>query len=568
MRGCSFPLRSRRSNRLRQFSQCLSSALMDFTPAPHTTQHWNLIKPAAAGRRGVGVSQSKNAAEAGVAVLDAGGNAIDAAVAAALALPAVEPWNSGLGGIGHAVIHRAGEARAETVDFGPTAPAALNPNLFKLTGKVAADLFGWPQVEGDVNIHGPLSFVIPSAPAGYAEIHQRWGKLPLSEIAAPAIALAKRGLPEDWFTSLKVGVSAPILKKYAESARIYLRDGLPPMPPYQGGLNYFRLGKLPDTLEQLARAGWRDFYEGEIAAAIIADVKALGGVLSAEDLRGYKARVSPAAEVAWRGRTLQLSGPLTAAPTVADVLRRMGDPRIGATPDAAWYVALARALKAGYAQRLSSLGDAEPQAAESCTTHITVADADGTMVALTTTLLSSMGSRVVLPQTGILMNNGVMWFDPSPGKPNSIAGGKRPLTNMFPVILRDAAQPMIAAGASGGRRIMAAVLQLMSFVADFGMTPEAAAHQPRIDVSGPDKVTADARLAPDILEALRKDGETLAVEHGGLPINFACPNLIQQASAARTGISDAASPWLAAVAQGCRLCRGSLPSAWVDRVGH
>ena len=203
--------------------------------------------------------------------------------------------------------------------------------------------------------------------------------------------------------------------------------------------------------------------------------------------------MSPATEVPWRGRTLQLTGPLTAAPTAADVLRRMADARFGAEPDAAWYVALARALKSAYAQRLTSLGDAEPQAAESCTTHITVADADGTMVALTTTLLSSMGSRVVLPTTGILMNNGVMWFDPAPGQPNSIGPGKRPLTNMFPIILRDGATPWIAAGASGGRRIMAAVLQLMSFVADFGMTPEAAAHQPRIDVSGPDKVTADRR---------------------------------------------------------------------------
>ncbi len=101
---------------------------MQFTPAPHITQHWQLTKPAASGRRGMVVSQCKDAAEAGVAVLDAGGNAIDAAVATALALAAVEPWNSGLGGIGHAVIHRAGEARAETVDFGPTAPAALNPN--------------------------------------------------------------------------------------------------------------------------------------------------------------------------------------------------------------------------------------------------------------------------------------------------------------------------------------------------------------------------------------------------------------------------------------------------------
>src|SRR4029453_4749218 len=140
-----------------------------------------------------------------------------------------------------------------------------------------------------------------------------------------------------------------------------------------------------------------------------------------------------------------------------------------------------------------SLGDAEPVAAESCTTHITACDADGTMVAMTTTLLSSMGSRVVLPATGILMNNGVMWFDPRPGQPNSIAPGRRPLTNMFPVILRDGDKPWTIGGASGGRRLMAAVLELVSFVVDFGMTPEAAAHQPRIDVSGPDKVTADDR---------------------------------------------------------------------------
>src|SRR4051812_45371921 len=524
--------------------------MMQFTPAPHTTQIWHLEKPAATGRRGIVVAQAKSAADAGVAVLDAGGNAIDAAVATALALAAVEPWNSGLGGIGHALVHRARQGRADAIDFGPTAPAALDPSKFKLTGRVASDLFGWPECEGDANIHGPRSFVIPSAVAGYAEMHKRWGKLPLSEIAQPAVALAKRGLPQDWYTTLKIANSAAILRLYPESARTYLRDGLPPIPPYQGGLGYFRLGNLAETLERLASAGWRDFYEGEIAAKIVADVRQMGGVLSGEDLRGCHARVMQAVECAWRGRTLQLTGPLTAAPTAADVLRQLSSASFGTAPDAAWYLALARALKSAYAKRLTSLGDAEPQAAESCTTHITVADADGTMVALTTTLLSSMGSRVVLPQTGILMNNGVMWFDPSPGKPNSIAGGKRPLTNMFPVILRDGAQPMIAAGASGGRRIMAAVLQLMSFVADFGMTPEAAAPQPRPHASGPGKGTAGAPPAPDILEALRKDGETLVVEHGALPINFACPNLIQQASGARTGISDAASPWSAAVAQG------------------
>jgi gamma-glutamyltranspeptidase/glutathione hydrolase len=142
-----------------------------------------------------------------------------------------------------------------------------------------------------------------------------------------------------------------------------------------------------------------------------------------------------------------------------------------------------------------------------------------------------------------------MWFDPRPGQPNSIGPGKRPLTNMFPVILRDSDAPWIAAGASGGRRIMAAVLQLVSFVADFGMTPEAAAHQPRIDVSDPGKVTADRRLAPDILAALQADGPTEIVEHGVLPLNFACPNLLMQQGGTRTGISDAASPWSAAIAQ-------------------
>ena len=169
----------------------------------------------------------------------------------------------------------------------------------------------------------------------------------------------------------------------------------------------------------------------------------------------------PAIEGPWCSRILQATGPLTAAPTAIDVLRQMAGVRLGAAPDAAWYVALARALKAAYAQRLVSLGDAEGPAAESCTTHLSVCDEEGSMVAMTTTLLSSMGSRVVLPGTGILMNNGVMWFDPRPGRPNSIAPGKRPLTNMFPVILRDGERPM-----DGGGRVRRAAHHGGSAAAD------------------------------------------------------------------------------------------------------
>lgn len=524
---------------------------MQYAPPPHVTQHWQLSKPAASGRRGIVVSQAKDAAEAGVAVLDAGGNAIDAAVATALALATVEPWNSGLGGIGFALIHRAGQARADVVDYGPVAPRGLDPSRFKLTGRMKLDLFAWPEVEGDTNIHGPLSFAIPSSTAGYALMHERWGKLPLSEVIAPAIALARRGLPQDWYTTLKVGSSASVLRLYPESARIYLPDGLPPVAPYQGTPGFFRLGNLGTTLEHLARAGLRDLYEGEIATSIAADVKAMGGILSAEDLRTCQARLRPATEVTWRGRTLQLTGGLTAAPTLMRVLERMAEaPYAGGRPSPEWYVALARAMKAAYAERLAGLGETEPNGSNTCTTHLTVCDAEGTMVALTSTLLSSMGSRVVLPNSGVLLNNGVMWFDPRPGQPNSMAPGKRPLTNMLPVILKDGTRPWIAAGASGGRRILASVFQTLTYAADFGMTLEEAAHQPRIDVSDAEKVSVDRRMPAAVIDALHAEGPTEIVEHGVMPINFACPNLIQQhADGTRTGISDAASPWSAAVAQ-------------------
>jgi len=523
---------------------------MNYTPKPHVTQNWKLSKPSATGRRGIVVSQASSAADAGVAVLDAGGNAIDAAVAAALALATVEPWNSGLGGIGFALVHRAGQRKAEVVDFGPVAPRALNPALFKLTGRTTQDLFAWPEVEGDTNIHGPLSFAIPSSTAGYAHMHATWGKLPLADIIAPAIALAKRGLPQDWYTTLKVASSASVLRLYDESRRIYLPNGLPPTAPYQGKPGFFRLGQLAETLEQLGRAGLRDQYEGDIAAALVADSKAMGGVLSAEDLRNCHARVMPASEIQWRGRTLQTAGGLTAAPTMARVLEQMRDVAYRGEPDANWYVALARAMKTAYAERLTGLGDADPLAAETCTTHLTVCDQEGTMVAMTTTLLSSMGSRVVLPQTGILVNNGVMWFDPRPNQPNSIAGGKRPLTNMSPIILKDGDRPWLAAGASGGRRILAAVTQMMTFVADFGMSLDDAAHYPRIDVSGPDHVSADQRLPASVIDALCADGPTEVVEHSVMPINFACPNMIvQHEDGTRQGVSDAASPWSAAVCQ-------------------
>jgi len=530
------------------------SGLRAYAPPPHVSQHWAVRKPAASGGGGIVVSQARAAAEAGVAVLEAGGNAADAAVAACLALPAVEPWNSGLGGIGFALVHRPG-APPQVVDFGPVAPAGADPAAYPLTGRWKRDLFAWPEVAGDVNIHGPLSFVVPSAVAGYDLLRERFGTgMPLAELIGPAVALARRGLPGDWFTLLKVSASAKVLRLYEESARIYLPDGLPPIPPYQGMPGFFRLGRLAETLERLRDGGLRDFYEGEVAADLAADVAAMGGAVTAADLAGCRAAVRAATPIDWRGtHTVHTAGGLTAAPTMAAVVRAMGEVPVGARPDAAWYRGLARAMRGAYAERLSGLGagDAARESGETCTTHLTVCDRDGMMVSVTTTLLSSMGSRVVLPTTGVLMNNGMMWFDPTPGSANAIRPGARPLCNMSPVTVTRAGEdgtPVLAGGASGGRRILASVMQMLALTLDFGMEAEEAAHAPRIDVSGPDSVTADRRLGAAVIGALAEDGPVEVVEHAVLPVNFACPNVILRDGGAATGVSDAMSPWSAALA--------------------
>jgi len=519
----------------------------------HQTQNWVVAKPAAFGRKGMVVSQVKAAAEAGVAMLEAGGSALDAAAATAFALSALEPWNSGLGGIGFAVVHRSGEREATVVDFGPVSPAGLRPELFPLGEGVSEHLFAWPNVVEERNVHGPLSFVIPSAPAGYAALHAMGGRLPWKDVLAPAVALAKAGLPADWFGALKIASSAADLRRYPESARIFLPDGLPPTPPYVGPAKRLILGRLPETLARLAEAGVVDFYRGDIAASIVADVAAMGGVLSAADLARCTARTTAASPHPWRGRVIQGAGGLTAAPTMQRMLEELAGHAFGAEPDAAFFTAFAAAMQAAYAERLAGLGDvsdANPRAAEACTTHLTAVDCEGTMVSVTTTLLSSMGSRVVLPGTGILMNNGVFWFDPRPGRPNSIGPSKRPLCNMSPVIVAENGRPIIAAGASGGRRILASVLQVLLFLLEYGMDPVAAAHHPRIDVSGPDTVTADRRLAPAILAALAERFTTDLVEHTVLPVNFACPNLIvREADGSVTGVSDVMTPWSGAVAQ-------------------
>ena len=192
-------------------------------------QNWVVRKPVAASRGGVVASQNGVAATVGAEILAAGGSAVDAVVAAAFALAVREPWNSGLGGIGFMVVQPPGGARAEIVDFGPIAPAGLDTASYALTGETITELFTWPRVEGDRNMHGPLSFAIPSAVRGYALAVERFGRTPWRDLVAPAVALARAGLPVDWYVTLKTANAAEDLRRYDESRRVWLPDNLPPV---------------------------------------------------------------------------------------------------------------------------------------------------------------------------------------------------------------------------------------------------------------------------------------------------------------------------------------------------
>jgi gamma-glutamyltranspeptidase/glutathione hydrolase len=514
------------------------------------TQNWQVRKPAVAATRGIVAAQNGAAAAVGAEALKAGGTAVDAVIATAFALAVLEPWNSGLGGIGFMAVHPAGAARAEIVDFGPISPYGLDPAAYPLTGAMRTELFTWPQVADDRNVHGPLSFTIPSAIRGYATAAERFGRLPWRDLVAPAAALARSGLPVDWYTTLKIATAASDLRRYEESRRVWLPDGLPPVCPPDREHFFLPLGRLPATLERLAAAGPEDFYAGDIAAAIAADIAAAGGVLSAADLARCRARLVPALAIPYHGASFEAAAGLNAGPTLAQVLRRLGQQRFGAAPDGEYFAALVAALRQAYADRLEHMGDDAPARAETCTTHITAIDRDGGIAALTTTLLSVFGSRYVLPGTGILMNNGVMWFDPRPNRPNSLLPNKRALTNMCPLIVARDSIPWFGVGASGGRRIVAAVLQMASFIVDFGMDVESAAHHPRIDVSGGDRFDIDDRMPTALRERLLREKGANLVEHTVWPSRFACPNLVLSGDDGRNyGISDVMSPWSAAVAE-------------------
>jgi gamma-glutamyltranspeptidase/glutathione hydrolase len=225
-------------------------------------------------------------------------------------------------------------------------------------------------------------------------------------------------------------------------------------------------------------------------------------------------------------------------------------PPAESAPKAEHYRVYATGLDQAYRDRLANMGEQKKEPRETCTSHFNVVDKQGNVVAWTQTLLSRFGSFVMSPSTGIVMNNGIMWFDPVPGKPNSMRGGAKPLSNMCPTVALSDRLGAVGIGASGGRKIMPSVAQILSFMADFGMDLDGSFHTPRIDVSGSGMALVDRRLGDETLNGIAGAMTAEFTDLAPYPAQFANPSAVQASPDHEfRGATDLASAWSGAVAE-------------------
>jgi gamma-glutamyltranspeptidase/glutathione hydrolase len=498
------------------------------------------------------VAPEREAAGVGLAVLERGGNAVDAAVAVAFALAATYPRAGNLGGGGF-LLYRVPDGSFQALDFRETAPRALT---------AAAFLDPSGKVDPARSREGGLAVAVPGSVAGLAFAQARWGVRPWPELLAPAIRLAEEG----------VTVTATSAEIYAEESSrlasdpaaraIFTHDGA----PLREGDRLVQKD-LARTLRAIADGGPRAFYEGETARAIVAAVRAKGGVMTADDLARYRVLLRTPLEGRYRGRRvvtfpLPSSGGIVLLQTlgmlerydlaasgagssltyhrIAECLRRsfadrsryLGDPEFVKVPwkrllDPRYIAKRAESIRDDRATPSGDLGPGSPESEGSNTLHISIADARGGAASLTTTLNSWFGAAIVAPGTGVVLNNEVDDFSLAPGVPNQFglvgedanapAGGKRPLSSMCPTIVEDipaGPRPRLVVGSPGGPRIITAVLQTILNVVDHGMTAQEAVDAPRIhDQWSPDRIDTDPGGIPaDVIDALRSRGHVVGTK--------------------------------------------------------
>jgi gamma-glutamyltranspeptidase/glutathione hydrolase len=498
------------------------------------------VAPGAGGEnksRGCVVGQPE-AAKAGNEVLAAGGNAIDAAVTAALVAGVLAPHQCGPGGYGgHLVIARAGGKRVTAIDFNTVAPEAARADLFALDSN--------GKVKGQANLHGWLAAGVPGTLAGLKLALDKHGTRSFRQAIGPALHLARDGFPVSKALADSTRVSRVQLAKDPASARLLLCDG----QPLKAG-STFRNVELAKMFQTLADDDSVEaFYRGDIARRIAAAFKENGGLATVKDFADYRAREVKPLEFAWGDHSIY-TAPLTAGGTTVmealGICKELGWDK-GEAVTAKTSRAILETLRLAWEDRLRWLGDPEkvkvpldrllsPEYARSMagrvreaiekgrpvrttvergsaggTIHLSAGDGQGNLVALTLTHGSHFGASVTVPGLGLILGHGMSRFEPRPGHPNSVGPGKRPLHNMCPtVVLRDGV-PVAALGGAGGRKIPNAVLEVLLGYAGHGLSLEEAVAAPRLHTEGDLHVLVEERWPKEQIEQWKKIGYIIMI---------------------------------------------------------
>jgi len=515
----------------------MASAWRDKAGSPFTTE-----KQAAVAARGMVVANHPLAAAAGLEMLAMGGNAIDAAVATAFALTVVEPMMVSIFGAGFVNFYEASTGNIVIVDNYTTAPAAATPDMYTPVSDT------WPyylETVGQENRLGYLAVAVPGALKSWCYLVAGYGQLDLETVLQPAIRYAARGFPASQYLVDIIRHCQQDLARFPASRARFLPDGAPPHPGQK-----LVCDDYAQTLQCIAREGANALYNGALGDLVVRDITAHGGILTHEDLRRYEIKRRDAVRGSYRGHEIATVGPPSAGGVhviqALNLLEEFDIAGMGFGTSAAVHL-LAEALKIAFADRFEYLADPDfreipvrgliskfyaaarrrqinleaastfeagnPWAYRSTTghtTHVTVADAQGNVVAMTQTIHETFGCKVTVPGTGIVLNNTMYIFDPHPRRPNSIAPGKRMLSSMSPIIMFRGRRPFMALGAPGGTRIFAAVLQAIVNVIDHGMTLQEAVEAPRVWTQG-QALEVEAGIAPAVRHELTVRGHDLQV---------------------------------------------------------
>lgn len=473
--------------------------------------------------RGMVAAARPEAAQAGVDILKAGGNAIDAAVATSLALSVVEPFASGLGGGGFLIYREAATGTVHAIEFRETAPQGLTLERLTVDGAPSTKPLEM----------GALSVGVPGLARGLVAAHERFGSIERERLAAPAAKLAREGVPLTQFLAATILEKEEVLAADKAAAAIFLGPDGHRMPT---GAPLVQEA-LARTLERFGAEGDAAINGPEAAALIATTVQAAGGVMTVEDIAAYEPRWREPLSASWRGFDLYTMPPPSAGgaqvlhalallenpevafsfPTFAAAFARaqqradrtIADPKFMA-PDAkplplAEEIAADRAVLDGSARPATATLQPAPPVPPGSTTHFCVVDRAGNMVSLTQTINSYFGSGLVVGELGIVLNNELADFDLKPGSPNHPAPGKIPRSSMAPtIVVRDGA-PVAAFGSPAGRRIPSAVVQVMLRHMVFGESLARALDAPRIHVEATSREIAyETRLGSDVAAAVAK----------------------------------------------------------------